>query len=313
MHDANQDRLMVQRMTYFRIKRLRLGEAYEQFLEACLAPGGTILVSECQLNWPTVRVADPHIFQPGAVGGALSEEYLHGGPRVEAYLARYGAPRESWAAPVPDGERPEAEWGFETALHEDQERLARRCGYRVRRLLFADPEFLSALVADLYRRWYHLRGLEANRLLVESFILMEPWWALGTGAVPFWMTPNTAPSADRLGHYQKAAKPYDEIYLKLFSHGVDSIGLVPIERWRSLLRHARGRGDFLGVDEQAYPRDFAAFIRYHTELKRKIAARYPLAEPLTLSQLDSFLEEVGDCYQVEWREELIPTAVPAAA
>src|SRR5947209_6146747 len=39
MHDANQDRLMVQRMTYFRIKRLRLGEAYQRFLEECLAPG----------------------------------------------------------------------------------------------------------------------------------------------------------------------------------------------------------------------------------------------------------------------------------
>jgi len=66
MHDANQDRLMIQRMTYFRVKRLRLGEAYEQFLEETLAPGGTILLAECQLNWPTVQVADRHIFQPGA-------------------------------------------------------------------------------------------------------------------------------------------------------------------------------------------------------------------------------------------------------
>src|SRR5215204_523582 len=32
MHDANQDRLMIQRMAYFRVKRLRLGEAYDQFL-----------------------------------------------------------------------------------------------------------------------------------------------------------------------------------------------------------------------------------------------------------------------------------------
>ena len=50
MHDANQDRLMVQRMTYFRIKRLRLGEAYERFLEECLAPGGNcgLVAVDCQ-------------------------------------------------------------------------------------------------------------------------------------------------------------------------------------------------------------------------------------------------------------------------
>src|SRR5437868_4983855 len=35
MHDANQDRLMVQRMTYFRVKFLRLPEAYERFLQDC--------------------------------------------------------------------------------------------------------------------------------------------------------------------------------------------------------------------------------------------------------------------------------------
>src|SRR5205085_1591445 len=136
-----------------------------------------------------------------ALGGATPDEYVHGGPRVDEYLQRYGLPRESWAAPTPDGERPEAEWGFEPALRDDLERLARRHGYQLRRLLFPDPELLSPLVADLYRWWHRQRGLEANRLLVESFILMEPWWTLRTGAVPFWMTFNTTPSADRLTQY----------------------------------------------------------------------------------------------------------------
>ncbi|SRR5579883_579436 len=304
MHDANQDRLMIQRMTYFRVKRLRLGESYERFLDECLAPGGTILVSDCQLRWPTVQVADRHIFQPGAFGGATPEEYLHGSPRVEEYLARYHAPRESWAAPRPDGESPEAEWGFESTLLQDLERLARHRGYHLRRLIFADPQQLSPLVADLYRWWYRQRGLKSNRMLVESFILLEPWWTLRTGAVPFWMVFNTTSSAELLGQYLDAVDPYDEIHMMLFSHGVDSIGLVPIERWRSLLGRARKHGDFLGVDEKAYPRDFATFIRYHTEIERKIAARYPLPGPLTLSQLETFLTEAGHYHGVDWVEHL---------
>ena len=85
----------------------------------------------------------------------------------------------------------------------------------------------------------------------------------------------------------------------LFSHGVDSVGLAPIERWRTILRRARKRGSFVGVDEQRFPRDFAAFVRYHTDLK-KLPARYPMPEPLSLPWLDEFLDRTADCYPVRW-------------
>ncbi|HKN86083.1 MAG TPA: hypothetical protein VJV04_04440, partial [Nitrospiraceae bacterium] len=48
MHDPVQDRLMIQRMTYFRFKRLTLGPAYEAFLDRCLEPGGTIFLMDCR-------------------------------------------------------------------------------------------------------------------------------------------------------------------------------------------------------------------------------------------------------------------------
>jgi hypothetical protein len=44
---------------------------------------------------------------------------------------------------------PEAEWGFESALREDVERFALLHGYRVRSIVFSDPEALSPLIADL--------------------------------------------------------------------------------------------------------------------------------------------------------------------
>src|SRR2546426_8710603 len=53
MQYPNQDRLMIQRMTYLRLKRLRLGAANENFLRRALDPGGTILLVECNLKWPT--------------------------------------------------------------------------------------------------------------------------------------------------------------------------------------------------------------------------------------------------------------------
>jgi hypothetical protein len=53
------------------------------------------------------------------------------------------------------------------------------------------------------------------------------------------------------------------------------------------------------VDEGRFPRDFATFVRYHTQVK-KIPARYLIPEPLTLARLDAFLREAGDRYPVRW-------------
>jgi hypothetical protein len=299
MLDPNQDRLMARRMAYFRLKRLKLGGTFERFLEGNLAEGGTIFLAECDLRWPTTRVGERHVFQFGGLGGASPEEYLRGSERVEEYLDRYGVPLRRWEAPEPDGESPEAEWGFEPALREDVERFAEARGYRLRRIVFEEPEHPSPLVADLYRWWYGRRGLPTDRLLVESFILMEPYLALRTGSVPFWTVFNTDPSAEAVERYLDGARAYDHIRVMLFSHGVESAGVAPIERWRSILDRAKKRGEFVGVDERRYPKDFAAFVRYHADLK-KVPARYPLPEPLAPEEIDAFLEEAGGRYPVRW-------------
>ena len=292
MHDANQDRLMTHYMTYFRIKRRRLGEAYARFLAERLQPGGIIILVECNHSWPTTRVGPRHVFQHGGAGGISAEEYLEGGPRVARWFAQRGLKRQRWESPAPDGESPEAEWGFEETLGADVVRFATAHGHRVVRITFDEPEDPSPLVADLYRWWYRARDMPANRLLVDCFILMDPRYTLRLGAVPFWMKFNTEVSARALERYLDEAEPYDEIHLMLFAHGVHSIGLTPIERWRALLRHARQRGCFVGVDEKAYPADFAVFARYHPAL-RKIPGRHPLPPPLSWAQFEEFISQTG--------------------
>lgn len=300
MHDPNQDQLMIQRMSYFRVKYLRLPEHYRRFLTETLEPGATLFIVECNLYWPTTQVAERYVFQRGALGGATPEEYLRGSPRIAEFLQRQVSHVRRWEGPAPDGERPEAEWGFEPALRAEVEEFAREHGLRVRRILFNHPEDTSPLVADLYRHWYRQRQLPANRLLVESFIVMEPWWTLRTGSVPFWAVFNVEPSAEALERYLDSTEPYDEINLMLFSHGVNSVGLASIDRWHSVLQRARRRGRFVGVDERAYPQDFAIFPRYRKAIQQAIAARYPMPRPLTLRELDAFLAEPGARYAVRW-------------
>ncbi|HWO40531.1 MAG TPA: hypothetical protein VNO43_01870 [Candidatus Eisenbacteria bacterium] len=76
--------------------------------------------------------------------------------------------------------------------------------------------------------------------------------------------------------------------------------LVPVERWRRILERARKKGVFLGVDESAFPRDFAVFVRYRFDLQRTIQARYSIPAPLSLDDLDRFLAERGARYNVQW-------------
>lgn len=297
-HDGNQDRLMLQYIDHFRIKRRELGPAYEAFLRERLEPGGTIVVVDCQRKWPTTRVGERHVFQHGALGGATEEEFRQGSARVEEYLERYDAPVRKWDAPEPDEKSPEAEWGFEPALLEDIRSFAKRHGFTVKRLVFDEPDDLSPLVADFYREWYRQRGISTSRLLVESFNLVEPYWTLRTGSVPYWMVFNMGDSADSLQQYLDAGEPWDEISIMLFNHGVEGVGFADIRRWRTLLRRATVKGRFIGVNEKLFPRDFGAFGAYNRDV-RSLRPLHPLPDPIDIDRLGCFLADRPRQYAVK--------------
>ncbi len=77
----------------------------------------------------------------------------------------------------------------------------------------------------------------------------------------------------------------------LFSHGTESFDLAPIERWQALLDRALRDNTLVGVDERAFPIDFATYVRFQQALKR-IPNHHPMPPSLSLEQLDEFLSEV---------------------
>lgn len=289
MADPTNDRLTLARFSYLRVKRTALGRAYEDFLLHHVAPGGTLCIVESRHSWPTTRVADRHVFQFGGVGGLEPDEYLHGGPRVAEFLAQQGSPRRAWSPPAPDGDRPEAEWGFEPELAEDVERFAAEHGFRVMRIAFDHADDLSPMVADLYRWWYRRLGRPTTRLFVESFVLLDPYWVLRAGAVPYWVTFNAEPGVRRLVEYLEHAEPYDVIEATMISNGTWTPGLAGPDRWRPVFDHARQFGRFAGVDPDRFPTDLAVFARYRDSL-RSTRPRLPLPAPLTFDDFGRFVD-----------------------
>jgi hypothetical protein len=183
-------------------------------------------------------------------------------------------------------------------LRAEVEAFAAERGHPILRLVVEQPEDLSPLVADLYRERYALRQLRANRLLVDSFLLVQPHWALRTGSVPFWLVFNKEPSLKRLARYLDARDAFDEIFVLLFSHGVRSVGLPPIEEWQALVSRARRRGELIGFDPDTYPLHFGVMAGHGPKLEQNIHARYPLPGPLPYAELLAFLRAAGSRYRV---------------
>jgi hypothetical protein len=251
MHDPNQDALMLGRMAYLRFKLRGLPPAYREHIHAVLPPGGRIVIVDCVLQHPVLRLGDRHVFQPGAVGGLSPEDYL----------AR-------WDYPTPDAKAPEAEWGFEESLAEDVIRFADRHGHRVARLRFSHPDVAGPFVADAHRRWYQDQGLPADRLLIETFISVEPYWALATRTVPFWTTFPVQASLDAARRYAEPAGRWREIAVTLFANGTRSAGLATAPEWQRLADLAAERGRLVGVDPTTWPVNLGALDRYADDLHR---------------------------------------------
>jgi hypothetical protein len=248
MHDANQDELSSSRMAYFRVKWRRLPTAYERFLRERLQPGGPIVLVRDNSSWPVTRVAERHVFQLGAQGGMSAEEYLSA-PDV----------------PAPDEDAAEAEWGLSERFATHAREWARRHDHPVVEVSYGHPQDPAAAVADAIRGWLRDAGLPAQRLLVSSFIVHDPWRTLASGSVPFWTFFPVRRAADDLALYLDTAS-YEEIDVMLFSHGVRSRGLVEAADWEALAGRAGRTGQLLGVNRQAFPADFATFARYGSAL-----------------------------------------------
>jgi hypothetical protein len=247
MHDANQDRLMISQMAYFRVKRQRLGAEYERFLRDCLEPGAPIIVLADESTWPVTTVADRHVFQVGAQGGIGPEDYDRRGI-------------------VPDTDAPEAEWGFDPLLLDDVHRFAAEAGHPVHVVRYPDTHVLSGPIADLYRDWLTEAGLTADQLLVESFLLIDPTRTLKAGLVPLWTIFPVESAVRTTADYLRSAESrYQSVHIGLFPHGVESTGIAKPELWREKLND--NKINFLGVDTERYPADFAALARYGAALR----------------------------------------------
>jgi hypothetical protein len=250
MHDQVQDELMVAHMTYFRTKWQDLPDAYAGFLSRWLMPGAPVVLVEDTSRWPVTRVSERHVFQAGAQGGR-DPEY---------YLSRRHTPRA-------DDEAPEAEWGADAGFGSAVERWCRSHDHPLIRISYAGPQAPAAPVAETLRDWHQRSGAPADRLVVPSFVLGDPWTTILKGAVPFWTFFSVQAALDSLRAYLEDAAPYRDVDLMLFQHGVPSPGIAGPEEWLRVAEVNGAHARLLGLDARRFPHDIAAIARYGPALR----------------------------------------------
>ena len=246
MHDQLQDRLMVARMAYFRLKWRRLPGAYRRFVERALPPGAPVVLVEDTSAWPVTRVGERHVFQAGAQGGRDPDWYLRR-PRT----------------PRPDEEAAEAEWGLEPDLAADVAAWCRATGRPLVRVSYDGPQRPAHAVAVTLRDWSG-----AERLVVPSFVLGDPWSTVNAGAAPFWTFFPVRPALRALADHLAAVPAYREVDVLLFNHGVRSEGVAGPAEWLDVARASGARARLLAVRPERFPQDIASLARYGPALAR---------------------------------------------
>jgi pimeloyl-ACP methyl ester carboxylesterase len=330
MADPNQDQLMIRRMAYFRLKLIKLTDAYRSYLLDALEANGTIIIVRCGSKWPSTKVTDRHYFQSGAVGGATPEEFLQGSADVARFIESQKSPltkmgetvmgkerRTDWRAPPSSGEVPEAEWGYAEGLTDNIVAFASDHGFQVKYLDYDQPEDASPLVADLYRQRNEQLRRPTDSILVESFVLLEPWLAMRYNLSPFWTVFPVKPSLERLQEYlrmcQGAGKAFRDGFVFLFCSGVDSVGFAGLDRWKGLLdshfasqdtenkKPARVR--LVGTDEKVFPKDFGFPARYQGELAKAVGpeAQYVMPPAFSFAEFEGYMTRNGGRYGVAYR------------
>jgi hypothetical protein len=252
MHDSAQDELMVARMSYFRTKWTSLPQAYERFLATRLAPGAPIVVVDDESRWPVTRVSERHVFQVGGRGGLSPEEYL-------------AMPH----SPAADDAAAEAEWGADRGFTEAVVAWGDRNGHPVVRVRIDGPQEAAHPVARVLRQWIAARGGAADRLIVPSFVLGDPWRTIATGQVPFWTFFPVQSALASLEDHLSRSDPYREVSVLVFQHGADSPGIATPAEFEAIVRRHGAEPRLLALHADKSPRDLGSLGRYGGVMRRE--------------------------------------------
>ncbi|SNY53219.1 hypothetical protein [Paractinoplanes atraurantiacus] len=260
-------------------------EAYETFLRERIADDGASLLLRDLRTWPARSLTSRHSFQLGSpVGGWQPDDYTIGNPAFRVVLDDLGVDR--W--PMPSQAPPRyAERSGEPAFGMDLNRIAVETGRPSHRVLYAQPETLSACVADLLRE-----TSTRERCAVACGRLLDPWQTRANGLVPYWCESAARPAVEAAEWWLAGSPAFDEVTVLPEAPGHDSDQVATLAHWRSLTSFGRERGRIDQLAASRYPMLPLAPGHASRVLASAGEAR-PASPPISLPYAVSRLQKAG--------------------
>jgi hypothetical protein len=222
------------------VRWLQLPPAYRSFLRTRLAPEGASVLLRDIRTWPVHEVAPRQTFQIGSpVSGWRLADYTIDNPSFRRLLEGVGVQR--WPAPCLDTPLRYAETAGEPELELDLRRTAAETYRPAQRVLYPNPESLSACVADLYRSWLGGEQGGGDRCVVETGRLLDPWQVLATGAVPYWCESASRRAVDAAEWWLAGSAAFGSVSVLPEPPGTACEAHADVRQWRSLAAFAGRR------------------------------------------------------------------------
>ncbi|SCL28309.1 hypothetical protein GA0070624_3668 [Micromonospora rhizosphaerae] len=270
-----------------------LPAAYARFLADVLEPGAPVLLLRDARTWPVLDEGRGHSFQVGCPASGLDPVDFH--PDAHALrqvLRSAGGDGAHWEPPEVSCPQGYAENGVESGFELNAREWAGRHGHRLHRVLFPQPDALSAATADLYRRWLRGSGKTGNRLVVECGRLLDPWQVVRAGLVPYWCENATRRRVEGVEWWLAGSEPFSSVDVLPEPPGVRSPALAGLPQWLAVAsfgrrRRALDRGSARGYPVTSVP------TRRATEVLRNQAYDLPVPPPLTMGEALDALRDAG--------------------
>ncbi|TDC60184.1 hypothetical protein E1258_15500 [Micromonospora sp. KC207] len=257
-----------------------LPTAYARFLADRLAPDAPVLLLRDARTWPVYDAGPGHSFQAGSPASGLDPVDFHPDSHtLRQVLRSVGGDGARWEPPQAVCPQGYAEHGVEPGFELAVRDWAGRRGHRVHRVLFCQPEALSAAVADLYRGWLRRAGKTGDRLVVECGGLLDPWQVLRAGLVPYWCENAARRSVDAAEWWLAGSEPFSSVDVLPESPGMRSPALAGLPQWLAVAAFGRRRRALDRTAARGYP-VASVPTRRATEVLRAQPCDLPAPPPL---------------------------------
>ncbi|OZV83723.1 hypothetical protein CA850_03410 [Micromonospora echinospora] len=271
----------------------RLPRAYARFLAARLAPDASVLLLRDARTWPVRDDGRGHSFQVGCPASGLDPVDFHpDSPALRQVLRSAGGDRSRWDPPDVSSARALAENSVEAGFELGAREWTGRRGHRLHRVLFPQPEVLSAATADLYRGWLRGAGKTGNRLVVECGRLLDPWQVVRAGLVPYWCENATRRSVAAAEWWLAGSEPFTSVDVLPEPPGVPSPALAGLPQWLAVAAFGRRRRALDRTAARGYPVTSVP-TRRATEVLRNQPYDLPVPPPLAVDAALAALRDGG--------------------